>query len=49
MPLSLSQSEADDTAPQARHQKKGKSYSDFPFFWCRWWDSNPHAIAGNGF
>ena len=29
--------------------KKRRSKANFAPTWCRWWDSNPHGIATNGF
>ena len=30
-------------------KKVGASDIELDPTWCRWWDSNPHTIAGNGF
>ena len=29
--------------------KRRRSKADFAPTWCRWWDSNPHDVATNGF
>ena len=33
----------------ALNKKQEMLISQHFLFWCRWWDLNPHAIAGNGF
>ena len=29
--------------------KKERHPKGVSLFWCRWWDSNPHDVATNGF
>ena len=33
----------------SRIKKAEKANCLLRFFWCRWWDSNPHGVATNGF
>ena len=35
--------------PRRRRVPKKETPKGCLFFWCRWWDSNPHDVAINGF